>query len=347
MVGGTPVPGASVRARPSRVPMPRIPARSAVLPAALALALPLEGCALFRGCVNPDLPSDSDKPNQDSPPADTGPEDTAVDTAPPPPCDAPEVEPNNTQADAQAIELDDWACGVLDEPADLDTLRFETTEGGWLRAWARGADIGSSADLQLYLVDEGNDNRALTLAQRDSTDPLLVVPVDEADTWYAVISDQYYTYSDDHIWEFAASMAKAPVDWDVSEEEPNGSMDEGNLLEPPVRVYGVLSEGSDRDWFRFEVPDTPSGKAAITIRVDAWRYGSPLDARVKLYDPSGQKQTGSGHGETTTDFDPLVEWTATEPGEWGVLIYSDDGVGSPLYWYVIDIEVDADADTGG
>ena len=88
-----------------------------------------------------------DDQNTDSGEKDSG--DTAVDTAPPPPCPVMEEEPNGDYDTAQIVQMEKWICGTFDEAsesaADLDVFSFTTAEEGWVKMWARGQDIGSSA----------------------------------------------------------------------------------------------------------------------------------------------------------------------------------------------------------
>ena len=109
----------------------------------------LEGC---KACA-PGLPSQNsnsnsnpDNPNNPSPDGTDG----GGDTAPIPPCSQPEVEPNNSASQAQAIDMGPWACGVMDTDGDVEHLTATTSEAGWLRGWVRAAALSNlmSASLQ-------------------------------------------------------------------------------------------------------------------------------------------------------------------------------------------------------
>ena len=149
-----------------------------------------EGGSSSTADVNDDK---DDNQNTDSGESDSG--DTAVDTAPPPPCPLMEEEPNGDFDTAQIVQMEKWICGTFDEAsdsaADLDVFSFTTSEEGWVKMWARGQDIGSSADLMLT-IKIGNET-ALSTFSMGSFDPVLTIPVEEGVTVFAAIQDQSNT----------------------------------------------------------------------------------------------------------------------------------------------------------
>ena len=74
------------------------------------LGLTHAGC---RACTPNITPPDEDTSREDTSVPDT--QETGIDsgetaeTAEPPPCSQPEVEPNGTESDAQLIQLEKWA----------------------------------------------------------------------------------------------------------------------------------------------------------------------------------------------------------------------------------------------
>jgi len=293
-------------------------------------------CRACTGCV--ELPDD----DQQAP--DTAPQDSAEpeDTGPPAPCAFPEEEPNNTLGQAQEIDIEAWACGTISESGDLDTFRFVGTEEGWLRVWVRGFDIGSYAELSLYVSDNTQEYAAIQLNSEDSTDPLLVVPVPDGHTWFAQVGDAYGGAGERYIWELIGSITKAPVEWTVEEVEPNDIMVDGQFVEDGDVIYGTVGVAGDYDWFLFEVPE---GKVDIVARVVAKKEGSPLDATLVLYTPDGVVKSTVASGELGSDRDPLMEISLDEAGTWGLLMKSVNGA-NPLFWYSLEFSMDTEADTG-
>ena len=99
---------------------------------------------------SPALPSGDNNSSSQTPPAE---ETGTVDTGPPPPCSQPEVEPNNSYADANEILMELWACGELESSSDSEFLDFDTPYDGWIKLRVEAASIGSSADMRLLFGD--------------------------------------------------------------------------------------------------------------------------------------------------------------------------------------------------
>jgi len=308
----------------------------------LVTVVALEGCkscAVFNPAANnpdnPDTPDDQGADSgKDGDSGDTGP----IDTSPPPPCDFPETEDNDNWSQAEELPLDTWSCGVIGEQDDRDLFRLDLPEAGWYRAWVRAADFGSNADMQLNLTDSSQDISASQIRSPGSTDPEMVVPLPMGGSWYATLGEQYSGYGNDHEWEFILNKAKVPLDWDSEEADDNGALSKAQPIENGERIFGTIDSGTDRDWFSFEVEE---GKTSFDIRVEAWNYGSPLDAWVFLYTPDEEAKCNSDRGDNSTDPDPILTCSGTEAGTWYAYIKNDDGAGvGDLYWYVIDITWD-------
>lgn len=300
-----------------------------------------------RGCSSctPQLPDNDDDDDDDDVDTSEDTADTAEDTSEPPPCTVPEVEPNDSYEVAQELPMEAWACGTLLEEGDVEFLHFENQDAGWLRVWARGADFGSNADLQLVMTDESLEYSAINLAKPGSTDPEMVVPVPAGLSWYVTVADQYFGYGEYHDWKLIASMTKVPLDWSVEESDDNNSLAKGQYIGSGDRVFARIESSSDRDWYIVEIPD---GKTLVSLRIEAWNFGSPLHAVLSLYGPGGAdvlKETD--HGDHASDLDPSFETDVSEAGEYGILVKSDEGSGSPLYWYVLEAVLETDPiDTG-
>lgn len=310
-------------------------------PATLLLLSTVLGLQACKSCAQFNPPSqDTDSDDTDDPPVDTAGRDTADtgpgDTGPPPPCPFPETEDNDTYAQAEDLPLNTWACGIIGDDGDQDVFRFEVEEAGWHRIWVRGADFGSYSDLQLVLADDEEDYTAIQTYSPTSTDPVIVADLPVGGGWFATVSDQWATSSEDHRWELLVSEAKVPVTWDAEETEPNNAIADAIPMESGDRIYGVVSEGTDRDWFSFELPE---GKTDLTITIEAWNHGSPLDSKIDLYDPTETKVTSSDRGATSQDQDAVIEHSVTDPGTWAVVVKFDSGEASGgIYWYVIQVD---------
>jgi hypothetical protein len=313
------------------------------------ILLTMMGCRAFIGCAG-DLPSDpvDDKPEPiDTGPVETDSGDTApVDTGPPPLCEWPEEEPNSTAGQAQPLPLETWACGTLETQGDFDVFRFSIEQPGWVKVWVRGQDLGTSSNLQLTLDDAAYDYTTLVTSSPDSLDPVLLFPVYEPITLYATIADQFYGYGEDYIWQLIASEAKAPVLWTASEVEPNDGIQDGLLINSTDRIFGIIDAGSDADWFTFEVPQ--GAESQISAHIEAWNYGSPINARITLYDGSESRVASSNMGENSYDLDPQMTYSvsaedASEDTTWGIKVAPREGSGGGLaYWYVLEVTVETD-----
>lgn len=315
----------------------------------LLLLFLLVSCKGCYGCFSFDLP-DPEKPDHDES-VDTNDdtaEDTADDTAETLPCATPEVEPNDREEEAQDIPMEAWACGTLLEKGDVETLRFENAEEGWIRLWARGAELGSNADLQIVLQDSTKEYSAINVAMPGSTDPQIVAPIPAGLTMYATIADQYFGYGENHEWDFIADMTKAPLDWDGTEgdddpdddENNNDALARGTLLSSGSRTWGTTSTSSDRDWFLVEVPE---GESVLSLKIEAWNFGSPMHGYMALYSPGGEELIKErDHGAYSSDLDPAFEAKLSEAGTYGVLVKEDGGSGSPLYWYVLSMTLETE-----
>jgi len=292
---------------------------------------------------------------QENPPPDTSSQDSAVDTGEEPPCAEPEVEPNGEIAGAQVVEMEDWACGYFQETNDNDMMKFANEETGWMRVWVVGADRGSYADLQFYLIDQEEELTARAAQSPNSTDPKTTVPVSEFATWYATISnEQIDGYGEDYFWEFMASMTKQPVDdWTIEEQEELGSetnnkLEDAESIDVGDRVYGLVDDGEDRDWFVVSIPD---GKSDVVLQVEAFAYGSPLNGYLAMYEYDSETGEAdlidqTNHGQYSSEADPLLSTTISDAMDLYILLKADDSAGSPLYWYVIDVSVDTTVDSG-
>lgn len=310
----------------------------------LALLLLTIACTLRPGVGDP-----GDKPDADGNTStdDTGTEDTGpVDTGPPLPCDVPEVEPNNPYSEAQELPLEQWACGSFGDSSDAaEIFYFENTEPGWIRTWARAFEIGSLADVMLTLSSNDGPYGASRLDNADSTDVMMVIPVDDEYGFYATLNESFGLSGDEYRWEFMASEVKAPVEWSVVEDDDNDTMDDAMPVADGDRVFAKMNTSADIDWYRIELPE---GRVDLTLDIDGWQYGSPADTTLFFYRSDGTKYGhsygNSGASSGGTNADPKYDASPTSGGTWYIKIFPDvddvGGSGGAAYWYVLDVSVE-------
>ena len=241
---------------------------------------------------NPELPDDPpDTTTEDTsrpPPPDT------QDTGPEPDCAVPEIEPNNTDAEATLLPKETLGCGTIDAPLDIDNFVTEVDEEGWLSITTAARSIGSIADIQLFLnPPEGS----ATFRQDDegTTDASLLFP-GTVGTWRIQVSEQQFSGGEDFFYWVSVSTAKAPVEWDRGEVEPNDGLPDAMLVADGDSVFGDMDESGDGDWYRIDVPDIDldgdgnPDKHTITVSVDGYTYGSAGDFSLWRTDAAGVLQ---------------------------------------------------------
>ena len=294
-------------------------------------------------------------PNITPPKEDTSREDTSVkdtqetggetgetgETGEPPPCAQPEVEPNGTEADAQLIQTEKWACGAFIDGIDLEHMLVEFDEEAWIKVDVRASSFGSSADPSLEMrSEEGDTIRAF--GRPGSTDPYVLFPLWEADDWVLKLWESFGDSGEDHLWELMVSTSKQPTSWTrLESEEPlnegpsNDTLSLAEEIADGDVVFGRLGSSNDIDWFRFT---TPSEKTDVSIHVAAYAYGSPLDARLARYDSEGTQLQVMTHGDMAGDPDPVMRFASDQEQEHYFVVRSDSYEGL-AYWYTVWIEI--------
>jgi len=255
-------------------------------------------------------------------------------------------EPNNNNEDAQQVPLEEWICGEFNESNDFDVFLFNFPEEGWLKVWGRGADIGSLSDL-ILTVDKGSDV-AISAAQFNSTDPLMIIPVDEAGPIYAMMQEQYGGTGDENFYELLISQVKSPVEYNQIEEDDfnaNNSPSGANPVEDGSRVFGRTSDNYDTDWYRISLPE--GEQVTLNISIEAFMEGSPIDPIIYLYPAEAFESSAANYVairnnslEDANNLDPEINYTTDEGGEWAILVENNGSGGSDFHWYVMDISVE-------
>ena len=298
-------------------------------------------------CTPNITPPDSDSGREDTSKTDT--RESAVETGEtgetgePPPCAQPEIEPNGTEADAQEILLERWACGAFLDGIDLEHLLVDFKSESWVKVDVQAAVHGSSADPSLEMrSEEGDVVRAF--GRLGSTDPLVVFPLWEADDWILKLWESFGDSSEAHTWDLMVSVTKQPTSWTrfeseepLDEGESNDTLSKAEVIETGEVVFGRLGSGNDIDWFRFT---TPGDKTEVSIHVAAYTFGSPLDARLARYDSEGTQLQVMTHGDMAADPDPVMRFTSSQEDEHYFVVRSDSHEGL-AYWYTVWIEFDS------
>lgn len=307
--------------------------------------IPLWLCFALIAC-RPGLPS-GDKPSTDGSTDDTTPVDTDVaheDTDPLPPCDQPEVEPNNDAASANAIPLEVQGCGTFSAAPDADFWKFSTTEDGWLAVDVDGYRLGSDAHLSMTLSSTGGVNVGVNHWQ-DLPEIHFKMPVGP---------DSFTTFvrqtvgdggggggGDSYFYELMASSTKAPLSWDVDEtanETAATAQPLGGGLTPPwdASVFGTLSDSKDQDWYTVEVP---IGRHDVVFDVDAHELGSAGDFEIQRVDAAGSVVQTVTSGVLGWEPDPLLERHVTEVETLRVRVIEQGRLTGAPAWYVLHVHV--------
>lgn len=290
--------------------------------------------------------TDQQDENPEDSAEDSAEEDSAEDTGPAPPCPLMEEEPNGSYDEAQSVGMETWVCGTFEELTDLDVFAFNFPEEGWLQVWVRAQDLGSSADLMVSL--KSGSQTALSTFNGESTDPLLIVPVNEAKNFYVAIQEQFNSHGENHFWEALFSQIKAPINYNLTEdesEERNDGFAAGVPVEDGTRIMGIMDSNFDRDWYTIDLPE---GSHEITLAIDAHAYGSPIDLEIYLYPPEALEDSTENYvvyrnnGLNPNSLDPYLTHTVDRGGTWGVLLKTYNSTGSEFYWYVLDVTVESE-----
>ncbi len=273
-------------------------------------------------------------------------------------------EPNHDYLDMLDLPLNTFACGYMDRADDLDYLTFTTNEPGWVKVDVQAQSRGTSADLEDDLTLLDSDEGVSKQGRNENADPLAVFYAPVGGTYIAVLSEQAHGYGDAYGWWLKASMAKAPVDFGMTESEPNDTQAQGMRTEPGVGYFGTIGRPGDGDWYTIPVPEG-------TLSVDYWTfasaYGSATDTDLVFYwggtgsDDLRKVYADSASADLTTDsaggtFNVQDRREATEAKvasnpelgtldeidftELRVRVYNaSETFGSMFHWYVFDYSV--------
>lgn len=292
---------------------------------------------LGAGCsCQPTLPPPP--PNDDQQPDPTGATGVTGDTGPPPPCASPELEPNNSLTEFDALAMEQHGCGLVDAPLDIDYWEFTVDDDGWLEVIAR-ADFGSPADLTFVLaprVGTWAASRPDGVGTVDSS----IVFLAPAGTYTMAVSEQNLGGGPRYAYDLLATEAKPPVEWTRTEVEPNDSDPAAEIVQPGDVIYGTMSGNGalpDYDWYAITIP---SGRHTLTIDVDAYDVGSSANLTVNLWDTDLELACPTCSllgGIPGVELDPIGSYDATQAQVIYIQVLESVNLEGPANWYTLAI----------
>lgn len=284
------------------------------------------------------LPPDVDTSSDDT--ADT--EDTAdtdtTDTSLPPMCDQLETEPNDTLDTIEALAMERWTCGEFLDYIDLDWFEISPNAGGWVKVEVEAAARGSNANPQIDIIDSSGESARVGDGFL-TTDAMMSFPAAGAETYTVVLGETNFQFGDDYDWYMRASVAKAPVEWDYQEAEPNDEWEQAQPLVVGQTVFGYIGEAGDLDRYVLATPYDHDQN--VVFNVTAFKEGSAADLKLQLYDdPEGEWIHTKDNGQTDYDRDPWMQWRTDDAENLYLLVKDEVGSGSRFHWYVLEVTVE-------
>ena len=116
----------------------------------------------------------------------------------------------------------------------------------------------------------------------------------------------------------------------ILEQEPNSTFEQAQPVPIPATINGRLNTDGDFDFFRFHVE---KGQSWI-FDLRAARNGNGLDAALILADAKGRKLR---HSEDVFIWDPFIQYTFDEAGEYYAIVQPTHRHNDPNFAYQLDI----------
>ena len=113
----------------------------------------------------------------------------------------------------------------------------------------------------------------------------------------------------------------------VAEKEENGGFDTAQPVALPCAIEGTIKAERDVDVFKFD------GKKGDKVRVEvqAWRFGSPLDGFVTVYD--ADRKALASADDTDGSADPVLTVTLPKDGTYCVTLNDAHDLGGANFGY--------------
>lgn len=308
----------------------------------LTTALLLVGPALSAACScgEPSLPPPPTTPPQET--ADTATEMTG-DTAPPLPCEVPEVEPNDTVLEPTLLPTDYVGCGGFAFDGDFDNWSVEVLDSSWLSVSVI-ADEGSVANVAIILSGDESGIAAARDDDEEDPDVHMVFPA-QPDTYSINVREEAAKSGERYTYEILASVAKEPlfidadglvIDW-VDEVEPNDDIPLATPLRNGDAHLGATQQPFDIDWYRVAVP---AGKHTLTFEIQAYAKGSAGNFQFVLFSEALEVLERKTGGQPPSRRDPFLRYDSDGDEVLYLQVSEEDNLGNPATWYLLDTRVE-------
>ncbi|MCA9052008.1 MAG: PPC domain-containing protein, partial [Planctomycetaceae bacterium] len=114
---------------------------------------------------------------------------------------------------------------------------------------------------------------------------------------------------------------------ELMEAEPNDTAEQAMTAELPATVNGIIKQAGDFDSYKF----TAAKGQRLIFETVSRQFGSPLDARLDLYDSRGRRLKNSDDENRLPD--SSIDYTFPADGEYVITIGDTTGQGSAAHVY--------------
>lgn len=232
-----------------------------------------------------------------------------------------ESEPNDSLSLAQTIVLGDTVTGVIDPSGDVDYFAVAIDSGTIIDLDVDASQFGSALDPVIALFDPNStDANFIVLAVNDDSDGLdsrIIYPIDATGTYFVGIVDFSLGGSPAHTYTFKFSTTQ------LTEQEPNDSPGEANLVALGDTITGVVNPVGDSDYYAFDV-------AAGTL-VSISPSGGVFFPSMRFYATDGITEL------TNNDFSFDIEYFVAVAGQYFLEIRDFGGGGDPSSIYTVQL----------
>ncbi len=187
------------------------------------------------------------------------------------------------------LVFDDAVTGAISFAGDTDAFRFWGTQGQVIALEVMAERAGSPLDAVLKLLDADGATLVSVDDFADTTDPILPGYALPEDGDYFVQISAYEGGGSDFTYTLTLSKGKLPDD-DYSDKTATEI-----VVDQPIE--GVINYPNDIDLFAFNAREGD----IVTIDIDAYALGSPLDPVLFLYDPAVKLLKFSDNFDDTPD----------------------------------------------
>jgi len=296
-------------------------------------------------CQDPPLPD----PPEDENTGDTGDTgDTAPtgDTGPDAPCDAPEVEPNDTVNEPTDLPMDHYGCGDFAEASDFDHWSFVLDEESWVSVRVQATNDGSLANVGVILSGDTTDIAAARDDNEDNEDVEMLFPA-PADSYTMSVREENNQFGERYTYELIASKAKEPDFYDdegvfidyLEEVEPNDDPLASESVRDGDAILGFSDVQFDVDHFKVSVPP---GRHSLRFEVVAYAEGSVGDFELTLFDEELETVKSRLSGEIGFERDPVLNYGSDGDEVLYLQVRDQEGRGNAAMWYLLLVSITED-----